>query len=137
MLTADRDSNEVSLIDATTNKRVGAIEVGKRPFGVTIDRAGKRAYTANVASDDVSVIDIASRKVIATVPVGRRPYAVALAAANNAATITVNSLLIPFSCLVFEHGPAQGRSLPALNAPARQRLTVGAPLPEMHQRRAF
>ena len=51
----------------------------QRPFGITIDAAGARAYTANVASDDVSVIDIASRKVIATVPVGRRPYAVALA----------------------------------------------------------
>ncbi|MDP1910413.1 MAG: YncE family protein, partial [Hyphomicrobium sp.] len=52
---------------------------GKRPFGITIDGAGKTAYTANVASDDVTIIDIASGKVVATVPVGHRPYAVALA----------------------------------------------------------
>ena len=53
--------------------------VGERPFGITIDASGTRAYTANVASDDVSVIDIAKRTVIATVKVERRPYAVALA----------------------------------------------------------
>ena len=58
---------------------LGNVPVGKRPFGITIDAAGQRAYTANVASDDVSVIDIASGKLIGTVPVGHRPYAVALA----------------------------------------------------------
>ena len=79
LLSADRDSDEVSFVDTETNTRTGGIMVGDRPFGITIDPAGKRAYTANVASDDVSVIDIAARKVIATVKVGRRPYAVALA----------------------------------------------------------
>ncbi len=53
--------------------------MGERPFGVTIDASGARAYTANVGSDDVSVIDIAARSVVATVKVERRPYAVALA----------------------------------------------------------
>ncbi len=55
------------------------MKVGERPFGVTIDAEGKRAYTANVASNDVSVIDIESRTVVGTVKVGKRPYAVALA----------------------------------------------------------
>jgi YVTN family beta-propeller protein len=58
---------------------MGSIAVGKRPFGVTVDDEGKRAYTANVASDDVSVIDLTAGKVIASVKVGHRPYAVALA----------------------------------------------------------
>jgi YVTN family beta-propeller protein len=79
VLTADRDSNEVSIIDGKTNTRVGAIKVGERPFGVTIDESGQWAFTANVGSDDVSVIDIKAREVIGTVKVGRRPYAVALA----------------------------------------------------------
>ena len=55
------------------------IPTGVRPFGVTIDDAGARAYTANVGSDDVSVIDLAARREIARVPVGKRPYAIALA----------------------------------------------------------
>ena len=46
-----------------TNERTATVSVGKRPFGITIDAAGMRAYTANVASDDVSVIDIAAGKV--------------------------------------------------------------------------
>ncbi len=55
------------------------MRVGERPFGVTIDADGKRAYTANVASNDVSVIDLESRTVVGTVKVGKRPHAVALA----------------------------------------------------------
>jgi YVTN family beta-propeller protein len=53
--------------------------VGARPFGVTIDAEGRRAYTANVGSNDVSVIDIAESREIGRVKVGLRPYAVALA----------------------------------------------------------
>ena len=75
MLTADRDSNEVSIIDTASHTRLATVPVGERPFGVTIDADGRRAYTANVGSDDVSVIDIAARRVVGTVKVGRRPYA--------------------------------------------------------------
>lgn len=79
LLSADRDSNQVSVIAIESRKVVGTVPVGERPFGVTIDAEGKRAYTANVGSDDVSVIDLAERKVVGTVKTGRRPYAVALA----------------------------------------------------------
>ena len=61
-----------------TRERRATIKVGTRPFGVTIDAEGKRAYTANVGSNDVSVIDIAASQEIGRVPVGMRPYAVAL-----------------------------------------------------------
>jgi YVTN family beta-propeller protein len=62
-----------------SRKVLASIPVGKRPFGITIDARGERAYTANVKSDDATVIDIAAQKVIGTVKTGRRPYAVALA----------------------------------------------------------
>ena len=55
------------------------MKVGTRPFGVTVDAEGKRAYTANVGSNDVSVIDILTAREIGRVHVGLRPYAVALA----------------------------------------------------------
>lgn len=79
ILTADRDSGQVSIFDAVTRSRLATVPVGERPFGVTIDGAGRLAYTANVGSDDVSVIDIAAGRAVASIPVGMRPYAVALA----------------------------------------------------------
>ena len=48
IVTADRDSDQLSFIDAGTLKVKGAAKVGKRPFGVTIDDKTGRAFTANV-----------------------------------------------------------------------------------------
>lgn len=79
IVTADRDSDQLSIIDAATLDRLAVVPVGVRPFGVTIDAQGRLAYAANVGSDSVSVVDLAARAVVATVPVGKRPYAVALA----------------------------------------------------------
>jgi YVTN family beta-propeller protein len=79
ILVADRDDNAVSIIDAASFTRVATLPVGTHPFGVTIDAAGARAYTANVESDDVSVIDIAARKVVGRLATESRPYTVALA----------------------------------------------------------
>ena len=78
ILTADRDDDQVSIIDAATLAVGATVKVGTRPFGVTVDADGRRAYTANVGSNDVTVIDVAGRRVVGTVPVGERPYAVAL-----------------------------------------------------------
>ena len=95
LLSADRDSNQISIIDIDARKVIGTVATGERPFGVSIDADGKRAYTANVASDDVSVIDLGTRKLAGTVKVGRRPYAVALSAGKGfvtdqyAGTVTV------------------------------------------------
>ncbi|MFG3590907.1 YncE family protein [Bradyrhizobium sp. RDI18] len=79
LLSADRDSDAISIVDVASRKVLASIPVGKRPFGITIDMRGERAYTANVKSDDATVIDIAARKVVGSVKTGRRPYAVALA----------------------------------------------------------
>ena len=62
------------------------VKVGERPFGITVDADGARAYTADVGSDTVSVIDIAARSLIGTVKVGKRPYAVALAGGRGFVT---------------------------------------------------
>ncbi len=80
---ADRDSDQVSLIDADSGA-VRAVPVGARPFGVTIH--GGRVFAANVGSDSVSVIDPAAGAVVGTVPVGKRPYAVAFAAGRGFVT---------------------------------------------------
>jgi YVTN family beta-propeller protein len=86
IVTADRDSDQLSLIDARTLERVAVVPVGVRPFGVTIDAAGGLAYTADVGSDTVTVVDLAARAVVASIPVGARPYAVALAGGRGFVT---------------------------------------------------
>ena len=85
ILTADRDSHQLSLFDADGTRRA-VVAVGERPFGVTIDARGRLAYAANVGSDDVSVVDIAAARVVATIPTGLRPYEVALAAGRGFVT---------------------------------------------------
>jgi YVTN family beta-propeller protein len=79
ILTADRDSNQVSVIDAASFKVTATIPTGERPFGVTIDENAGRAYTANVASNSMTVLDLGRRVKVRDVPVGLRPYAVARA----------------------------------------------------------
>lgn len=78
IVTADRDDDQLTLIDAATLRATGTIAVGARPFGVTLDPENRRAYTANVGSDGVSVVDLKAGHEIARVEVGSRPYAVAL-----------------------------------------------------------
>jgi YVTN family beta-propeller protein len=74
-VTTGRGKNVV-IIDTTTNKPIGSIEVGERPWGVAATRDGRMVFTANGPSNDVSFVDIANRKVVAKVKVGDRPWGV-------------------------------------------------------------
>lgn len=79
LVLAERDDDQVALLDAATLARIATVKVGKHPFGVIVDAEGRRAYAADVESDDVSVIDLAERRLVGTVRTGKRPYVVALA----------------------------------------------------------
>lgn len=96
ILTANRDSDFVSVFDAKSLAPLAEIAVGAHPFGITIDAEGGRAYTADVYADQVSVIDIATRKVIGTVPTDERPYKVALAQGRGFVTNSYGSDLTVF-----------------------------------------
>src|ERR1700739_4288068 len=58
-------SNDVSVIDTTTNMVVARIPVGYRPQGVAVTPDGQHAYVANANSDTVSVIDTTTNTVVA------------------------------------------------------------------------
>ncbi|MFN3615217.1 MAG: YncE family protein [Rubrimonas sp.] len=79
ILSADRDSDQVSIFDAGDFRPLAVVPTGGRPFGVTVDADGRLAYTADVATDTVTVIDVAAGAQVAQIAVGARPYAVALA----------------------------------------------------------
>jgi len=64
---ANGRSDSVSVINATTNKVIGEIRLGKLPAGVALTPDNAFAYVAVQGSQNVSVIDTATGSVIATV----------------------------------------------------------------------
>jgi YVTN family beta-propeller protein len=68
----------VVAIDTRTNKPVGSVEVGLRPWGIAISPDGTRLYTANGPSNDVSVVDAGTLTVVAKIAAGRSPWGVAV-----------------------------------------------------------
>jgi YVTN family beta-propeller protein len=71
-------SNNVSVINTTTNNVTATMPVGIGPTGVAVSPDGTKVYVANEVSNNVSVIDTATNQVTATVPVGNYPDGVAV-----------------------------------------------------------
>jgi YVTN family beta-propeller protein len=67
---------EVFTIDTATNKPISSLEVGARPWGITLSPDAKTLYSANGPSNDVSVIDLATNTVAHRVKVGTGPWGV-------------------------------------------------------------
>lgn len=66
------------ILDAVTNKEVGAVDVGDRPWGLAVAPDGRTVFTANGPSNDVSFVDVERRTVTARVATGDRPWGVAV-----------------------------------------------------------
>ncbi len=66
----------VIAFNTATNRRVGSIDVGGVPTGLTVSPDGQRVYVANNYSNDVSVIDAGSNTVLTTIKVGVNPYGI-------------------------------------------------------------
>jgi YVTN family beta-propeller protein len=75
LMTADKGSDTVSIIDPIAFIELERISVGSGPNSVLIDASGKRAYVFNTLSDSISVIDLAARvkQVTATISVDAGP----------------------------------------------------------------
>jgi YVTN family beta-propeller protein len=67
---------QVFTIDAATNKVLGSVEVGARPWGIALSPDGKTLYSANGPSNDISVVDIATNTVTKKVQTGTSPWGV-------------------------------------------------------------
>ncbi|MGH7703099.1 MAG: beta-propeller fold lactonase family protein, partial [Gemmatimonadales bacterium] len=65
-------------IDAVTDKIIGSVKVGQRPWGIALTGDGKKLYTANGPSNDVSVVNTETLTVSATIPAGKIPWGVAI-----------------------------------------------------------
>lgn len=67
-------ANHVAFVDVATRKVTDLVLVGKRAWGVALDKAEKTLVAMNGLSDDVTIIDVASAKALKTVKVGRVPH---------------------------------------------------------------
>jgi YVTN family beta-propeller protein len=71
---------EVFTVDTATNKILGSVEVGARPWGIALSPDGKTLYSANGPSNDVSVVDLAANTVTTRIPAGKGPWGVVVIA---------------------------------------------------------
>jgi YVTN family beta-propeller protein len=72
-------------IDTATNKVLGSVEVGKRPWGIALSPDGKTLYSANGPSNDVSDVDLATNTVTKTIKAGSGPWGVVVLARQPSA----------------------------------------------------
>jgi YVTN family beta-propeller protein len=73
---ANRDSNDVSVVDTHTNKQMHRIKVGQHPFGLGLSQDGQQLLVVNVYSNSIHVIDTRSNQVMNTLATGNHPYCV-------------------------------------------------------------
>jgi PQQ-dependent catabolism-associated beta-propeller protein len=69
-------ANHVAFMDVTTRKVTHQVLVGKRAWGLALDRAETTLYVVNGLSDDLTIVDVAGAKALKTVKVGRVPHSV-------------------------------------------------------------
>ena len=85
---ANKDDDNISVINTISNTVINTVAVGKNPWGVVINPSGTKAFIANSGSNSVSVIDISSDKVITTIPVGTAPHWLAVSPDGNNVYVT-------------------------------------------------
>ena len=71
-------SNNVSVIDTSSDTVVATVPVGNGPFRIVFTNEGAKAYVTNYGSGTVSVISTTRNQVIHTVAVGTNPWGIAL-----------------------------------------------------------
>lgn len=73
---SNRDSDDISVIDTSTNLVVDTINVGPKPRGIAINPSCSRVYVTLQHAEEVAVINTQTNGVIANIPVGVKPFAV-------------------------------------------------------------
>ena len=72
-------ANHVAFVDVAQRKVTQTVLVGKRAWGLALDRAEKTLLVVNGLSDDLSFVDVADAKATKTIKVGRVPHSVVIA----------------------------------------------------------
>ena len=67
-------ANHVAFVDVASRRVTDLVLVGKRAWGVALDRAERTLVVVNGLSDDVTLVDVAGARPLKTVKVGRVPH---------------------------------------------------------------
>ena len=105
-----QDSDEIRVVDATSDKVLKSIPVGRVPRGIVLSRNGDRLYVTNAWSDTVSVIDTMSLEVIETLSAGFEPSGVVVDP-NGSALYVANRLSNDVSVIDLKTGQETKRLL--------------------------
>jgi len=73
LVSVNRDSNTVSLIDAFSMTEERRIGVGDGPTSAVMDPSGSRVYILNTRSRSISVVDLTQRTLVVTIGVEASP----------------------------------------------------------------
>jgi len=84
-------SNQVEILDLTSDAFTGSIAVGNLPCGVVFNGSGTRAYVANQFSDNVSIINTATGTQIGTIALNGDPLPVIMPAGDSVLFVTTNA----------------------------------------------
>jgi YVTN family beta-propeller protein len=68
--------HQVVTIDTATDKVLGSVEVGQRPWGIALSPDAKTLYSANGPSNDISMVDLATNTVTKKISAGNGPWGI-------------------------------------------------------------
>jgi YVTN family beta-propeller protein len=69
----------VAILATKTNKFIGTVNVGSRPWGLALSDDGKQLWAAGgPPGNDVAVVNLATDQVVNKIPVGKAPWGVAM-----------------------------------------------------------
>ena len=83
LLVCNFDSDNISIIETTTNEVGGSYLIGTHPARGVVTADNSRLYISNFGSNMIAVYDIDIGKVIASLPVGSHPDGLALSQSQN------------------------------------------------------
>ena len=83
MIVSNLDSDNVSIIETTTNEVNGSYLIGTKPTHAVVSADNSRLYVSNFGSNSVAVYDIDYGKIVSIQPVGSAPDALALSMNQN------------------------------------------------------
>lgn len=69
-------ANHVAVVDVKSRTVLNYLLVGKRPWGLQLNRDESLLYVANGLSDDVTIIETASNRSLISVATGQVPYGI-------------------------------------------------------------
>ena len=83
------DSDNVSVIDTSTNVVVATVPVGANPQDITYAPDGRHLYTANVDDNSISVVNTTTNLVSARIPIGDSPTSISVLPNGRLAYVTL------------------------------------------------